>query len=128
MKFSVITATYNSAHHLEEAISSLNSQDYPDIEHIIIDGASTDATLEVVERCGSRVTAVISEKDNGIYHALNKGIAIATGDVIGFLHSDDMFADDGVISLIASELSKNSTDVVYGDLNMFPNITQKSDS
>ena len=116
MKISVITATYNSANHIQETIISLNNQDYPNIEHIIVDGASTDATLKIVEQFGHRVTTVISEKDDGIYHALNKGIALATGDVIGFLHSDDLFVDNGVLSLVASEFSKDSVDAVYGDL------------
>jgi glycosyltransferase len=117
MKISVITATYNSAQTLKDTIKSLNSQSYPDIEYIIVDGASTDSTLTIVEQYGHRVTTVISEKDNGIYDALNKGIALATGDVVGFLHSDDLFADDRVLSRIAAEFSKESTDAVYGDLN-----------
>lgn len=117
MKISVITATYNSAQTLEDTINSLNNQDYPDIEYIIVDGVSTDSTLKIVEQYGHRVTTVISEKDNGIYDALNKGIALATGDVVGFLHSDDLYADDRVLSRIATEFSKDSIDAVYGDLN-----------
>jgi len=117
MKISVITATYNSAQTLEETINSINSQDYPDIEYIIVDGVSTDSTLEIVHKYGRRVTTLISENDNGIYDALNKGIALATGDVVGFLHSDDSFADCEVLSRIAAEFSKESTDAVYGDLN-----------
>ena len=117
MKISVITATYNSAKTLEDTIKSLNIQDYPDIEYIIIDGASTDSTLKIVEQYGHRVTILISEKDDGIYDALNKGIALATGDVVGFLHSDDLFADDKVVSRMAKEFSKEQIDAVYGDLN-----------
>jgi glycosyltransferase len=117
MKISVITATYNSARTLEDTINSLNNQDYPDIEYIIVDGVSTDSTLKIVEQYGRRVTTVISEKDNGIYDALNKGIALATGDVVGFLHSDDLYADDRVLSRIATEFSKDLIDAVYGDLN-----------
>lgn len=117
MKISIITATYNSAKTLEQTLNSLNSQDYPDIEYIIVDGVSTDSTLKIVEQYGDRVTTVISEKDNGIYDALNKGIALATGDIIGFLHSDDLFADEQVVGCIAQEFSKKPTDAVYGDLN-----------
>jgi glycosyltransferase len=117
MKISVITATYNSAQTLEDTMNSLNIQDYPDIEYIIVDGVSTDSTLKIVEQYGHRVTTLISEKDNGIYDALNKGIVLATGDVVGFLHSDDLFADDRVLSRIAAEFSKESTDAVYGDLH-----------
>lgn len=117
MKISVITATYNSDQTLEDTINSLINQEYSDIEYIIIDGASTDSTLQIVKKYGQRVTVMISEKDNGIYDALNKGIALATGDIIGFLHSDDLFADNKVLSRIANEFSKETIDVVYGDLN-----------
>jgi glycosyltransferase len=117
MKISVITATYNSAQTLEDTINSLNIQDYQDIEYIIVDGVSTDSTLKIVEKYRHRVTTLISEKDNGIYDALNKGIALATGDVVGFLHSDDLFTDDKVLSRIAAEFSKESIDAIYGDLH-----------
>ena len=93
------------------------AQDYPDIEYIIVDGASTDSTLDIVRRYGDRIAVVVSEKDKGIYDALNKGIALATGDVVGFLHSDDFFADDRVLSRIAEAFTKRSLGAVYGDLN-----------
>lgn len=117
MKISVITATWNSARTLEDTIESLIAQDYPDIEYIIIDGSSTDSTLDVIETYGDRVSKVVSEKDKGIYDALNKGIALATGDVVGFLHSDDVFANERVLSRIAEEFSKGATEAVYGDLD-----------
>lgn len=117
MKISVITVTFNSALTVLDTIKSLNSQDYPDIEHVVIDGASTDGTLGIVKQYGDRVKMLVSEKDQGIYDALNKGIAIATGDVVGFLHSDDVFADDRVLSRIAEKFSKEAADAVYGDLN-----------
>jgi glycosyltransferase len=117
MKISVITATFNSSLTILDTINSLNSQDYPDIEHIIIDGASTDATLEIVKQYGERVKTVVSEKDSGIYDALNKGIAIATGDIVGFLHSDDLFTDERSISRIAEKFCQEPADAVYGDLN-----------
>ena len=117
MKISVITATWNSALTIDDTIRSLIAQDYPNIEYIIVDGASTDSTLDIVRRYGDRIAVVVSEKDKGIYDALNKGIALATGDVVGFLHSDDFFADDRVLSRIAEAFVKRSLGAVYGDLD-----------
>lgn len=117
MKISVITVTFNSAATILDTLKSVNSQDYVDIEHILIDGASTDATLEIAKKYGDRITAVVSEKDQGIYHALNKGIALATGDVVGFLHSDDIFSDEGVLSQVAEKFIEENADAVYGNLN-----------
>jgi len=117
MKISIITATWNSEETIEDTLRSLNTQDYPNIEHIIVDGGSTDATLDFVRRHGDRVDLIISEKDNGIYDALNKGIDAATGDVIGFLHSDDLYANQKVLSRIAHEFSNDATDATYGDLD-----------
>ena len=94
MKVSVITAVYNGVHTIEECIKSIMNQTYKDIEHIIIDGRSIDGTLEVIERYKDKIAKVISEPDNGIYDAINKGIGLAIGDVIGVLHSDDFYADN----------------------------------
>ncbi|NCO72191.1 MULTISPECIES: glycosyltransferase family 2 protein [Shewanella] len=116
MKVSVITATYNSARTIQDTLRSLEQQTYHDIEYIIVDGASSDETLELVKRECSRVTTVISEPDRGIYDALNKGILAATGDVIGFLHSDDVFATKESVQQIVNAFVKNKTDAVYGDL------------
>ena len=88
MKVSIITATYNSALTLADTLASLEAQTHPDIEYIVIDGASKDSTLDVVKQNSTKVTRIISEPDKGIYDALNKGIAAATGDIVGFLHSD----------------------------------------
>ena len=118
MKVSIITITYNSAQMLPRALASVQGQTYEDIEHIIVDGASTDGTLEVIQTYAKKHTNVrwISEKDSGIYNALNKGIRMATGDVIGFLHSDDvLFAPDS-IEHIAAAFEREKADVVYGDL------------
>ena len=117
MKITVITATFNSALTIEDTINSLISQDYPDIEYIIVDGASTDNTLDIVRSYGERIDVVVSEKDDGIYDAFNKGIARATGEIVGFLNSDDFFTDSRVLSRIADAFSIQSTDAVYGDLN-----------
>lgn len=118
MKISVITITYNSAKTLPRALESVQSQKYDDIEHIIVDGASTDGTREIVEAYAAKHRNVrwISEKDKGIYNALNKGIHLATGDVIGFLHSDDVLKNADSIGHIAAVFANKSVEVVYGDL------------
>ena len=118
MKISIITITYNSASSLQRALDSVQSQTYKDIEHVIIDGASTDGTRKLIEAYAKQHKNVkwVSEKDNGIYDAINKGIRLATGDVIGFLHSDDMFYSVDSIGQIAAAFEQNQADVVYGDL------------
>jgi glycosyltransferase involved in cell wall biosynthesis len=121
MKFSIITATRNSEKTIKKTLNSVNSQSYQDIEHIIVDGKSTDQTLKIVDKFGNRVTNLISERDDGIYDALNKGIKIATGDIIAFLHSDDVFMNNNVISRIASAFIDEKCDLVYGDTIFFKN-------
>jgi glycosyltransferase involved in cell wall biosynthesis len=116
MRVSIITATYNSSKVLKDCIESLNAQDYQDIEHVIIDGASKDDTIEVLKQNQKFKTVVISEKDKGIYDALNKGIQQATGDVIGILHSDDFFNSPQAISKIVAKI-KEGYDGVYSDLD-----------
>jgi glycosyltransferase len=115
MKVSIITATYNSSQVISECLQTFNQQDYPFIEHIIVDGASKDNTLEVVNANKRKDTVIISERDKGIYDALNKGIAKATGDIIGILHSDDFFATPTAISQIVEEIKKGF-DGCYSDL------------
>ena len=105
MKISIITATYNSTAHIVGCLASVNSQTYKNIEHIIVDGASTDNTLEMIKTTENRIAQLISEPDHGIYDALNKGLRLATGDVIGFLHADDMFASHGTIETIVQGFS-----------------------
>ena len=116
MKVSIITATYNSSETIVDTLKSLEQQSYPDIEYIIIDGASKDNTLDVVRDNCSRVSKIISEPDKGIYDALNKGIQAATGDVIGFLHSDDLFAYPDAVADIVATLEKNQSQAAYADL------------
>lgn len=117
MKISIITVAYNSAKTIEDTIKSVLSQNYTDVEYIIIDGKSTDATLEIVNKYRENYFRVISEEDQGIYDAMNKGIKFATGDVIGFLNSDDVFENKNVLSVIADQFNKDrSVDMVYGDL------------
>lgn len=116
MKVSIITATYNSEKTILDTLKSLNSQTYTDIEHIVIDGGSSDKTLEIVKSNSQYLSYLSSEKDNGIYDALNKGIEKATGDVIGFLHSDDLFKYPDVIKDIVETFDKYETEAVYSDL------------
>jgi len=105
MKVSIITVTYNSASTLEETILSVINQTYKNIEFIIIDGKSSDGTLAIIEKYNHAISKFVSEKDKGIYDALNKGIAMASGDVIGILHSDDFFTDDNVITKIVQQFT-----------------------
>jgi glycosyltransferase len=115
MKLSIITATYNSAATVTDTLESIRQQRYPDIEHIIVDGRSSDRTLEIVSQF-PHVAKIISEKDNGIYDAMNKGIGMATGDVIGILNSDDMYTDDVVLSDVAAAFADPDVMTVYADL------------
>lgn len=117
MKISIITATYNSEATIRDTLESVNAQTYPHIEHIIVDGNSKDNTLEIVKKYGKRVSILISEPDNGIYDAMNKGIRAATGDVIGILNSDDFFTSNDVISAVVSTFKNNDIDAVFGDIH-----------
>ncbi|MCW5516904.1 glycosyltransferase family 2 protein [Muriicola sp. Z0-33] len=118
MKLTLITATYNSGKVLLDCLNSVWKQDYNDIEHLIIDGGSEDDTLSVVEKfkCHNYNIKVFSDSDNGIYYALNKGIALATGEVIGFVHSDDLLADPKIVSKIMNCFNDGPYDGVYGNL------------
>lgn len=118
MKISVITVTYNSATTLADTLLSVKLQTYSDIEHIIIDGGSCDSTLEIINTHGSHISKLVSEPDKGIYYAMNKGLALATGDVVGFLNSDDMFSTTTSLSEIANQFVDKNIDAVYGDLIM----------
>lgn len=117
MKISIITAVFNRVNTVGQAICSVSDQRHHNIEHLIIDGASTDGTLDVVERFRTPAVRVISEPDSGIYNALNKGIALATGEVIGLMHSDDFFADSLVLEKVAAAFRDAKVDAVYGDLD-----------
>jgi glycosyltransferase involved in cell wall biosynthesis len=116
MKISIITPTYNSASTVEETLKSVLGQTYPNIEHIIIDGGSTDETLAIIDRYRSNIACVISEPDHGLYDAMNKGVARATGDVIGILNSDDLFFSSDVVASIAQIFVDPSVSACYGDL------------
>jgi len=115
-KISIITAVFNGEAHIEDAIKSVQTQTYPNIEHIIIDGGSTDATLSIIAKYRGAYLRLLSEKDEGIYDAMNKGFAMATGSIIGILHSDDVFENSEVIERVASAFGEQKCALVYGDL------------
>lgn len=117
MKISIITATYNSEAHIADCVRSVNSQTYDNIEHIIIDGASKDNTVKIIEETPNRVAKIVSEPDKGIYDAMNKGINLATGDVIGILNSDDFFTSNDVTETVADAFNNNDIDALYGDVH-----------
>lgn len=116
MKVSIITAVYNGGYTIKDCIRSVLSQTYPGIEHIIIDGGSTDDTLHVMQAYAGKIAKIVSEPDKGLYDALNKGIDLASGDVIGFLHSDDFYAHDRVVKRVVDVFEKEDVDSCYGDL------------
>jgi glycosyltransferase involved in cell wall biosynthesis len=111
MKVSIITVTRNSATTLVEALRSVAEQSHPYVEHIVIDGASTDATDEVVKQHGTRVAKYLSEPDSGIYDAMNKGLSFASGDVVAFLNADDRYSDSGVLERIVAVMSQEGLDL-----------------
>lgn len=119
MKISVITVCYNSAQTLEKALLSVAEQEWPAVEHIVIDGASTDSTREVLVRFRSRLAHLVSEPDKGIYDAMNKGLALATGDIVCFLNADDQYASANVLSMVASQMSEHNLDALMGDVAFF---------
>ena len=116
MKISVITVSYNSAATIADTLASVASQSHPDIEHIVIDGGSRDATADIVRAHGSRIAHFVSEPDRGIYDAMNKGLALATGEVVGFLNSDDVYAHADVLASIAQAMRPSTVDACHGNL------------
>lgn len=116
MKVSVVTVVYNGERTIRDAIQSVVSQDYNNIEYIVIDGGSSDKTVQIVRSFRGRVSRIISEKDAGIYDAMNKGVLNAAGDVIGFLNSDDFYINNRVISTIASKFISENVGIVFGDV------------
>ena len=116
MKISIITVVYNNAETIEETILSVASQSYRDIEHIVVDGVSTDGTMDVVRRHREKIAKLVSEPDEGIFDAMNKGIRLATGEVIAFLNADDIYADNAVLEQVALAFSDPSVGACYADL------------
>lgn len=116
MKISIITPTFNSGAFVIDCINSINSQSYPGVEQIIVDGCSSDNTLDIIKSVRTLVTSIISEKDSGIYDAMNKGIRLATGDIIGILNSDDLYIDENVLDDVAALMQRTGADSLYADL------------
>lgn len=115
MKISIITTSYNSQETIFETLKSVNSQSYNNIEHIIVDGGSSDRTLEIVDRF-DHVAQIISERDSGVYEAMNKGIRASSGDIIGFLNSDDYFFSNDIMKEYAEGFRSLSNKIIFGDL------------
>ena len=116
MKISIITVCYNSAATIADTIMSISKQTYPNIEYIVVDGLSKDNTVEIIQKNEGVISKWISEKDNGIYDAMNKGIAMVTGDVIGILNADDVYADNNVLDDVMKAFNDETISGVYGDL------------
>jgi glycosyltransferase len=116
MKVSLITISYNAEETIEDTIQSVLNQSYKNIEYIIIDGKSNDNTLDIIDRYKDRISKVVSEKDKGLYDAMNKGITHCTGDIIGMLNSDDLLASNDIIENLVKVFTSEKTDAVYGDL------------
>ncbi|MDD4939884.1 MAG: glycosyltransferase family 2 protein [Candidatus Omnitrophica bacterium] len=116
MKISIITGVLNRAGTMESCIKSVLSQTYKGIEYIIIDGGSTDGTLDIINRYKDKIAVTVSSPDKGIYYALNKGIGFSTGDAVGFLHSDDFYAHEKVVERVADVFEREGVDSCYGDL------------
>jgi len=116
MKISIITVCYNSSETIADTIQSVASQNYPNIEYIIVDGLSKDSTVDIIKQHTDVVSKWISEKDKGIYDAMNKGIDMATGDIIGILNADDVYTDNEVLSNVVRQFEDQSIQGVYGDL------------
>jgi len=119
MKISIITVCFNSSKTILDTINSINTQTYPNIEHVVIDGLSNDDTLQIINSNAQRNPVVISEKDSGLYEAMNKGISLATGDIVGILNSDDIFSDNHVLEQIAKFHLENKIDASVGNITQF---------
>lgn len=115
LRISVVTAVRNGGATIADTLESVNAQTWPAVEHVIIDGRSSDDTLDVIKTRGRRVTTTVSESDTGIYDAFNKGLAHAAGDVIGYLHADDYYASPDVLTRVAAVFAAEDVDAVYGD-------------
>lgn len=115
MKISVITVCFYSEATIAHTLQAVAAQTHPDVEHVIVDGGSRDGTVKLVETLGRNGRVILSEPDKGIYDAMNKGLRLATGDVICFLNADDMYADDGVLARVDALMQQDRLDALYGD-------------
>lgn len=118
LKISVVTVTWNSVQTLQGCLNSVANQSCKNLEHVVVDGVSTDGTLDIINKNINRIDVFVSEPDNGIYDALNKGFKLATGDIVGILHSDDFYYDNSVLDRVSDEFKNSSVDYVYGDIQM----------
>jgi glycosyltransferase involved in cell wall biosynthesis len=126
MNFSVITVCKNAEWHIERAIKSVICQTHPNFQYIIIDGKSTDSTLDIIKKYRYKIDTIISEKDSGIYNAMNKALKIVTGEVVCFLNSDDCFYDNKILADLDNEFKKNSkAEIIYGNVVITLNGKQK---
>jgi len=116
MKVSIITVVFNNKATIADAVESVLGQTYHDIEYIVVDGGSTDGTVEVLKSYGSRISKFVSERDKGLYDAMNKGILMATGDIVGILNSDDLYRHAEVIKTVVDTFNKSNVDSVFGDM------------
>jgi len=116
MKISIITVVWNNKETIKDAIDSVLNQTYKNIEYIIIDGASTDGTIEIIKAYGNKITKFLTESDKGLYDAMNKGISLATGDVVGILNSDDFYIDNDVIEKVIKVFNTKDVDSMFADL------------
>lgn len=127
MKISVITVAYNSANTIADTMDSVAMQTYADVEHLVVDGASKDDTVKIAQARGTPRTLIRSEPDKGIYDAMNKGLARATGDIVCFLNADDAYADPEVLTRVAYEMQQHRLDALFGDVIFFkPDAPQRT--
>ena len=117
LKISIITVAYNAQNTIERCITSVLQQNFKNVQYILIDGKSTDDTLQIINQYKDSIDILISEPDSGVYDAMNKGIAVATGDIIGTINADDFFADDDVLYNIAKVFNEQDANILYGDLD-----------
>ena len=122
---SIITVVYNNSKYIRDAIESVLSQDYPRIEHIVVDGGSTDGTIDIIKEFGEKISTFITEPDDGIFDALNKGIVRSNGDFLGILHSDDLFCYKQVISDVINRLMETNSELCFSDLIIVDETTGK---
>ncbi len=115
-KVSIITAVFNEREFIEQCINNVLGQSYENIEYIIVDGGSTDGTVEIIKKYANKISNWTSKSDNGLYYALNKSLLMVTGEIVGFLHADDIYADNEIIKTVVSEMTKYNVDCCYGDL------------
>ena len=115
MKVTIITSCYNRVKTIRGCIESVLAQDYPDIEYIVVDGASTDGSMDVINEYKDRIAKIISEPDHGMYEAINKGLRAATGDIVGLVHSDDFLFSNQTVSNIVKRFEETHADFLYGD-------------